>query len=417
MEQSKAVKFSLFLLLQGFAELFMVVVKTFVLLFVIIFPSWFFGGGELENWLDPVLFSVKSWFFLHNVGLFVSQLHLTVFSLGFSFVPLWLAFRSGKRLGATAKSFSVLWAWFGGVIFYVLFSAFLWIFLGETNVDLYVLSVVFVPVFWVLLAMVLGSFWVLFVQLGVGDVDVAVLKVREYFFAVANLGVFVVLWGILRAVLFAVLGVFVFAGAILGFVFVFSWYDVVGVYESLGSGVWGGFVLFFGQLSYLPNLLIWVSGWISGVGFLLGESGVISPVGGVVESLPLVPFFAALPSLGGGGKFFVVLLPVFVGVFVGSFLFRNYFDVLQGFVDKRVINLWLSNFCVVGIFSFFVGFFCGVFMNILAAFSRGMLGFGEFGVFGVQFGFVLGLEVAVGCFLGLCLGVFGYDVAKFVKLR
>lgn len=87
---------------------------------------------------------------------------------------------------------------------------------------------------------------------------------------------------------------------------------------QLEPGVLGGVVLWLGQLTALPNLVLWAGGWTTGASVQLGavSVGSTSVHGGL---LPLIPVLGAVPGAGPlpGGANLAPLLPVLLGCFVG----------------------------------------------------------------------------------------------------
>lgn len=69
---------------------------------------------------------------------------------------------------------------------------------------------------------------------------------------------------------------------------------------SLGIDPLGGVALAFGQALYAPNLSVWMLGWMTGLGFSVGEGSVYSPGDIAADAVPAFPLFGALPTISGG---------------------------------------------------------------------------------------------------------------------
>jgi hypothetical protein len=94
---------------------------------------------------------------------------------------------------------------------------------------------------------------------------------------------------------------------------------VLGVHEALAPGGLGSVVLVLGQLAYGPDLAVWAVAWCAGPGFAVGVGTAVTPAASTLGLLPLVPVLGALPTPGPMPAPWqaAVLLPVLVGVVVG----------------------------------------------------------------------------------------------------
>jgi hypothetical protein len=94
---------------------------------------------------------------------------------------------------------------------------------------------------------------------------------------------------------------------------------VLAVHEALAPGGTGSVVLVLGQLAFVPNLAVWALAWCAGPGFAVGVGTAVTPAASTLGLLPLVPVLGALPAPGPMAAPWqaVVLLPVVVGAVVG----------------------------------------------------------------------------------------------------
>ena len=74
--------------------------------------------------------------------------------------------------------------------------------------------------------------------------------------------------------------------------------QVMMIHDSLLPGGLGAVMLLFGQLAWLPNLILWGGSWAAGAGIQLGLGTVISPAQTTLGMLPSIPFFGAVPPAG-----------------------------------------------------------------------------------------------------------------------
>ena len=102
-----------------------------------------------------------------------------------------------------------------------------------------------------------------------------------------------------------------------------NWSSVVTLGRALGTGptdVLGTLVL---TLVYVPNLLVWVLGYISGAGVMIGgaSTATVFSVGGGL--LPSIPVLAAIPAQPARLAPLLLLAPVIAGVVGGVVLRRR----------------------------------------------------------------------------------------------
>lgn len=75
---------------------------------------------------------------------------------------------------------------------------------------------------------------------------------------------------------------------------------VVGLHAALEPDALGDFLLLIAQLAFLPNLVAWAMGWVSGAGISFGTETLISPVANQVGMVPAIPLLGAIPPAGPG---------------------------------------------------------------------------------------------------------------------
>ncbi len=95
----------------------------------------------------------------------------------------------------------------------------------------------------------------------------------------------------------------------------------IALYESLHSGVFGGFVVALLQLALAPVLIVWSIAWISGPGFALGAGSLVTPFASTIGAVPAIPILGALPTTVVVGVW-VCLIPVIVAAIVSGRTFR-----------------------------------------------------------------------------------------------
>lgn len=80
------------------------------------------------------------------------------------------------------------------------------------------------------------------------------------------------------------------------------------------------------QLVYLPNLLVWVLGYLVGPGFSVGGGASVDPFSATGALLPGVPVLGAIPLDAPAAAPFLLLVPVLAGV-VGTVVLRRRGDL------------------------------------------------------------------------------------------
>lgn len=101
---------------------------------------------------------------------------------------------------------------------------------------------------------------------------------------------------------------------------VFSYAEIITLYESLHTEVLGGIAVTLAQLAFLPTLVVWAMSWLIGPGFALGTGSLVSPLGTSLGPLPAIPVLGALPSGESAFGFVGLLAPVVAGFLAGAIL-------------------------------------------------------------------------------------------------
>lgn len=183
------------------------------------------------------------------------------------------------------------------------------------------------------------------------------------------------------------------ASVAVALLFVVSFPDMIGLYESLHTEVVGGIALTAGQLAVLPNLVLWAVAWFVGPGFAIGAGSFVSPVGTALGPIPALPVFGALPTGDSAFGFAGVLVPVVAGFFAGV--------AVRGALVRALGRL--SPLTVLGVAGG-GGVVGGLLTGFLAAASAGAAGPGrlvEVGPDPVAVGLIAALEFTLAIGIGL----------------
>jgi hypothetical protein len=285
--------------------------------------AWATSGTPVD-WGQAVRVATDGWLVVHGVGLGVPGGRVHVLPLALVALPVWLCWRAGRRVGATAARLERLRptdalgslgapvaGLAGGYTGVLLVAALL---APGSGVR---------PVWWhtlvagVVLAGCVGGVAALRVALGQAQPASARRRSRSI----------VAEWlpvpaRVRRALRPAGLGVAVMVGvgAVLVLAAVGVQHErVLAVHHALSPGAAGSAVLVLGQLAFVPNLALWAVAWCAGPGFAVGVGTAVTPAASTLGLLPLVPALGGLPSPGALPVPFQLapLLPVLVGAVVG----------------------------------------------------------------------------------------------------
>lgn len=146
--------------------------------------------------------------------------------------------------------------------------------------------------------------------------------------------------------------------------------------EGLQPGFFGGLLLLFLGVLYLPNAAIAFASYIAGSGFAVGAETLVSPWWHHIDQLPVFPLLGITP---------VDRHPMWI---LGGIFFVTLGAVLAYWTLQSGIELLLQS-----------GFFLAVMIFLLAYLSSGSLMTDEMGAMGVslwKFGLTAMLEIALG---------------------
>ena len=163
---------------------------------------------------------------------------------------------------------------------------------------------------------------------------------------------------------------------------------VIAASQALQLDVWGAIMMFVLQLALLPVFVIWAGSWFTGAGFAVGLGTSASPFGALLGPLPGIPAFAAIPDGWGGGGALAPVLLALVGVAVGASLGR---------VARERSALSLAATVVSA------AVVAGLSIALLSWAAAGSLGPGRLAVTGSEVWVTAGLaaaELGIGCLLG-----------------
>ncbi|WP_174844115.1 DUF6350 family protein [Cryobacterium fucosi] len=179
------------------------------------------------------------------------------------------------------------------------------------------------------------------------------------------------------------------------FVLILSNYaTVIGLYETVQSGLTGGIVLTLLELALIPNLVVWAAAWLVGPGIAVGVGTSVSPVGTALGSVPGLPIFGVLPHGTLAFGFLGLLVPVLIG-FLAAAVTR------QRLTGAAAARPTIPQQLITGLAT---GIVAGILLGLLAWWSGGAMGPGrlvEVGPNPVLVGLLTAVEVGVAACAGL----------------
>ncbi|WP_146206304.1 DUF6350 family protein [Auritidibacter sp. NML100628] len=186
-----------------------------------------------------------------------------------------------------------------------------------------------------------------------------------------------------------------------------QWAPITEVYQRLGTGIWGGLALTLLQAALLPNLVLWVLSWMTGIGFSLGTGSLIAPAGTILGPQPAIPLLAAIPPESSlADTWWVLLIPVACGIVAGVWLFRDGENHVEDWITQRVGHPIVAPALATLTTGVILAAIVAVVMMLVWWLSSGSWGFGKFDEVGPTAwlsGLTLGGEVGVGAMLGYVL--------------
>lgn len=216
------------------------------------------------------------------------------------------------------------------------------------------------------------------------------------------------LWAILKAAIVAVLSGIGLGALVLVVALVVGWQGIIATQQQLGSDAAADTVFMVLHLALLPNFVVWALAWVSGAGFYVGESALVSPAGSSVHTLPLLPIFGALPPHNAPEIFAVAPgLVVLCGLVAGWWFIREGENHLGEWIAIRIPWRVISAPITIVITGLLVGVVSAVLVAGLVTLASGSLGVGRLNIVGPlawETSVTIGVEIAIGAAIGVAIG-------------
>ena len=116
-----------------------------------------------------------------------------------------------------------------------------------------------------------------------------------------------------------------FGAVVLALLLALAFPEALDMTRALDADLLGSVLLAVLGLALLPNLVLWVLSFTTGVGFSLGVGSSVGPQGVEYGALPVLPPLAAVPPEGGlpGWAMLVLAVPMLAGVVAGLVVHRR----------------------------------------------------------------------------------------------
>lgn len=394
--------------LQGAVVFLQAALISAVLVLVPVFAAWFAGGFADRSAASTARLAGQVWLLLHGTPLTVTAGgEVGVFSLvplGGILVPLLLAWRGGRRLARASYTDQLWQGAVGALAVYALAGLGTAYICSTPEVSVPVVVGAVVPLLPVGVGLLAGARQEAGSWSRLVGVDAASWIARS---SQRSRWAGSYLWSVLRAGTLAVLATLAAAAVLLTVTIAVHWADVITIVEALHPGVVGAAALTLGQLTVLPNIVIWSASYASGAGFALGTGTTVSPFVTDLGPLPAVPVLGAVPVSTPTFALLTLLIPVVAGLLAGWWFLREAENHFDDWLALRIRVRWLSATLSTLALGIVVGVVAGLLMGLAAWLSAGGIGIGRLTDLGPHVGLTAALtagEVAVGVVLGYVVG-------------
>ena len=179
----------------------------------------------------------------------------------------------------------------------------------------------------------------------------------------------------------------------------------IALYESLHTGIAGGFVITAAQFALVPIAVVWTIGWIAGPGFALGTGTIVSPFATAVGAVPAVPLLGAIPESTSVG-WWVTVIPGLIALIAATRFASEIRTRGQIFNPADSADLIRVAVTAAG-----AATVVAVVVLVVGSYASGSAGPGRFASVGIDPLLVAGI-LAGGVGVGTLLGIVGGKLAR-----
>jgi hypothetical protein len=193
-------------------------------------------------------------------------------------------------------------------------------------------------------------------------------------------------------------GVVAIATVVLAVLVVLGYATVVSLYESLHTGILGGFVLTAAQMAFIPVAVVWMVSWIAGPGFAIGSGAVVSPFATTVGAVPAIPLLGIIPESTVVGGWVTIIPGLFA--LIAAVRFSSRVDT-----QDRVFNpASAADMGRVALTAAAGALAVGLAVIVVGSYASGSAGAGRFTLVGID-PVLVALVLAGGVFVGSLIGL------------
>lgn len=272
-------------------------ILTLLAVSAVIAIAWILGAGS-GSITDAMHVSGISWLATHLIPVSVPEGSISALPMGFVIIPGWLLWRAGSW--AARRSGACLWQDIrpmvgigAGVYATIALLIATW-----TANDAASVSPIFAAV---------GAGIFTLIVFGAGATKEAGLwpSIVDRFTPKTRIR--------MRAGLVAFGTIIAGSAALLAISLAFNFSAGLTILDTLSPGLIGNLLLFILGVAYLPNALIWTSGFVLGPGFSVGQDTIVSPFAVQVGGVPAFPLLGGIPESTATWMPAVLLIPLFAG--------------------------------------------------------------------------------------------------------
>ncbi|MFT4148179.1 MAG: DUF6350 family protein [Micrococcaceae bacterium] len=348
--------------------------------------------GSLE-FRKPLRLGGSLWLFAHGASLQLTDFRYTLLPLAFLAIPVYMNYRSGKKLMAAAEKGQIVVAWFAGIVTYILFAFIMYFLSAKSFIKTNDVQAIGFSTLVVISSLVIGSFVAAgrFENLFGLKTGTELSVTRRYIHTVLGSTTVLLITALFVSGLFFTISL------------IFNWAQATVVYEAAELGLTGVFAMFFAQLFYLPNFLMWTFSWLANTGFSIGQSTHLSVTDHTINSIPLVPVSAAIPGPVGWFSLFFLFIVLLCPILAGWWFWRTIPLEIDKELGHQIDNPFIRNAISAVASALSVGILSGLILTFLAWLSSGSIGAHQLSFVGIaplDFAWRISIMMAAGVFIG-----------------
>jgi len=365
---------------QGAIQAAFVATLGFVVIFLLNLITWLVEQTNGQTFNTVIQTSSRIWLNAHFVpiniaagkvaGITVPSYEFYLVPLGFAALLAWIIFRAGQKL---AEEENLGLAWSSAITSYLVLAIVLTSVSHSKQINVVDWQGVFYPTaifaFWLMLGSLVGK----------SDFEPALrIRIRDFFrkmFERLPWAIQPLVSPALRAGTAVVAALATVSCLLIATLLAVNWVDSIRLYQSLQLSFFGTVTVSLGQLALLPNAIVYVMSWLTGVGFSLGQGSAVSPLATELGPLPPLPMFAALPSSSNSLLIIFILVPLLASFFATLLIKPHTADLRFNYssATSAAIALGLG-----------IGLVAAIEMAVLADLTGGSIGPGRMTQVGVD---------------------------------